>query len=168
LRGKGIDVIVIDDGTPATRNRTDVRIMKHFKPITKRPKWSIGQDRHWAAGTPPHARRTASPTLCLFCGEQTSRLSASDLASDHGRIRLRCTNPRCAVIDAEVIVLRDATVETSQRPDVTALSGLEPVNFGKPERRPGEVRFYSVKELKAYASQFDALQLRTSGPVPWE
>lgn len=162
------EVVVVEDNTTATRNRSDVRILGHFPPVTKRPTWDIRTDQDWAAGTAPNVRRNPGPTLCLFCGESTNELAADDTAGDHGRIRLHCTNPRCAVVDAEVLVFRDATLATSTRPDISALKDLAPVNFRRPKRRPGQVQIESFQELREHAAQFDAFELRTSGPVPWE
>lgn len=115
------EIIVVDDNTTATSNRSDVRILDHFGPVTKRPAWNIRSDQDWAAGTAPNVRRNPGPTVCLFCGEHTNELAAGDTAADHGRIRLHCTNPRCAVVDAEVLVFRDATRATATRRDIDAL-----------------------------------------------
>lgn len=162
------EIIVVDDNTTATRNRSDVRILAHFGPVTDRPTWNIRSDQDWAAGTAPHVRRNPSPTVCLFCGEHTNQLAAGDTAADHGRIRLHCTNPRCAVVDAEVLVLRDATMATATRRDIDALSDLEPVNFGRPKTEPGQMRIESFQELRDREARFDAFKLRSSGPVPWQ
>ena len=161
------EVIVVDDGAAGTRSRTDVRIMQHFGPVTTRPTWNIRRDQDWAAGTAPHARTTAHPTRCLFCGASSSYLSAADTATDHGRILLRCANPHCAVVDVEVLVMRDATLATARRPDVRALQAISPINFGRPEPVPGELPIFSFDELREHASKFDAVQLRVSAPVPW-
>lgn len=165
---RDFEVIVVDDGTAATRGRTDVRIMAHFNSTAEGPAPSSRSDQDWSAGMPPHARTSGTAALCLFCGQQSNCLSDSDIAGDHGRIRLRCTNSGCAVSSAEVLLIRDATRETSTRGDVTALRSLEPVYFGRPKRGPGELDIFTVQELEEHASQFDVLQLRTSAPVPWE
>ncbi len=124
-------------------------------------------DQDWAAGT-AHVRSNPGPTVCLFCGEHTNQLAAGDTAADHGRIRLHCTNPRCAVVDAEVLVFRDATMSTATRHDIDGLSDLEPVNFGRPKPEPGQVRIESFQELRDREARIDAFELRSSGPVPWQ
>ena len=59
-------------------------------------------------------------------------------------------------------------MSTATRRDVDALSDLEPVNFGRPKREPGEVRIESFQELRDREARFDAFELRSSGPVPWQ
>ncbi|WP_342314748.1 hypothetical protein LIX17_25115 (plasmid) [Mycobacterium avium subsp. hominissuis] len=64
------EVIVVDDGSPATVQRSDVRILAHFPPVTDRPQWWEPDPRRtWAAGTPPHVRSSGQRMPCLFCGD---------------------------------------------------------------------------------------------------
>jgi hypothetical protein len=122
------EVIVVDDGTTTTPGRTDVRIMARYGRVTTtRPSWWMEQvGRDWATGTVPSARTVNGKTTCLFCGEQTCTPSRNDVPADTERLRLHCTNPRCSVSEVEVIVTRDGTSWTRNRPDVKALDAIVP------------------------------------------
>jgi hypothetical protein len=83
-----VEVIIVDDGTRATLNRSDVRIMAHFAPEVDRPEWAdVGPGQDWAAGTPPYLRRGHKRAVCLFCGEWTCSLSRNDVADDNAVAR---------------------------------------------------------------------------------
>lgn len=161
------EVIVVDDGSPATVQRSDVRILTHFPPVTNRPQWWEPDPRRtWAAGTPPHVRSSGQRMPCLFCGDISCMVAPGDAAGDTNRIRLRCENPACAVVEVEVLPMRDGSVHTSARPDVTALYGLKP-----PRRHRGKVEgpIEIVPLVDPYPpSAQTILQRRLSGPVPWE
>ncbi|WP_040623507.1 hypothetical protein [Mycobacterium parascrofulaceum] len=169
--GREVDVIVLADGTEATRNRTDVRIVDHFAPDGHRPEWvGLGSGSDWAAGTTPFLRRTDRPATCLFCGERTCVLSDDDVSEDTGRLRIRCTNPACTVQRAEAILMRDGLLWASERPVAKALRNLFPTlaDHKKAQLPPGEFAAFPVGDFFEPAAGIDPLQMRISGPVPWE
>lgn len=60
-----IEVIVVEDGTEATAERTDVRILAKFAPVSGRPISSLIEEfGDWIPGAVPAARTAAS--VCLF------------------------------------------------------------------------------------------------------
>jgi hypothetical protein len=121
-----IEVVIVDDGMAATRNRTDVRILAHFTPQFVQPAW-IGPGQVWAAGTPPYVRTHSEVVGCVFCGEQTCRVSRYDVSDDDARIRLCCSNNRCRVREVEALIMRDEVRSLSEeRPDVKALNAHQP------------------------------------------
>jgi hypothetical protein len=65
-----VEVIVVEDGTTATRSRTDVRIMRHIAPANPHILWT-GPGSAWAAGTAPALRMRTGWMTCVFCGETT-------------------------------------------------------------------------------------------------
>lgn len=158
------EVIVVRDGTKTTPERTDVRIMEQFEPVTNRPSWTpIEEHGDWIPGATPAAR--TEKTVCLFCGEQTCISSPADVPADTGRLRLRCTNPRCSVSEVEVLVMRDGTGWTQERADVKALDAIVP---RRPGTRVAGIEIFSVSDLREPPEGVDELALRLSGPVPWE
>lgn len=166
-----IEVIIIEDGTSTTRNRTDVRILNHFGPDGDRPgSIGIGPGSDWAAGTTPHLRRSESTATCLFCGERTCVISAHDLYSDTGRLGIECTNPICTVHRAEALLVRDGMLWASDRPVAKALRGLFPTRADQKAESlpPGEPPIFPFSDFATPADGIDPLQMRISGPVPWE
>lgn len=166
-----VDVIVLDDGTEATRNRTDVRIVGHFAPDGDRPEWvGLGPGSDWAAGTTPFLRRTGRPATCLFCGESTCVLADDDVSEDTGRLRICCTNPGCTVQRGEAVLMRDGLAWASRRPVAEALRGLflTRADRKKAQLPPGEFAAFPVSDFHEPADGVDPLQMRISGPVPWE
>jgi hypothetical protein len=164
-----VEVVIIDDGSEATRNRTDVRILAHFPPRFVQPAW-IGPGQDWAAGTPPYVRTHRELVGCLFCGEQTCRVSRYDFADDDARIRLCCSNNRCRVREVEALIMRDEVRSLSeQRPDVRALNALFVSRADQlaAELPPGEPPIFPVRDFAEPAAGVDPLAMRISGPVPW-
>jgi hypothetical protein len=169
-----VEVIVVDDGTVATRNRSDVRIMAHFAPDVDRPEWvGVGPGQDWAAGTPPYLRRdhgtAANSAVCLFCGEQTCTLSRNDVAAANCRLRSHCTNSKCRVREAEVLLTRDGLLWASRRPVVEALRSLFPTRANQlaADLPEGELPIFPVSDSFEPAEGVDPLTMRLSGPVPW-
>lgn len=166
-----VDVIVLDDGTEATRNRTDVGIVDHFAPDGHRPEWvGLGLGSDWAAGTTPFLRRTDRPATCLFCGELTCVLSDDDVSEDTSRLRICCTNPGCTVQRCEAVLMRDGLLWASKRRVAKALKGLFPTRADRKKAQlpPGEFAAFPVSDFHEPADGVDPLQMRISGPVPWE
>jgi len=160
------EVVVVDDGTAATAQRSDVRILTHYPPVTDRPEWTFGAGNGWMAGTSPHARSSGQRMLCLFCGDASCVPAPTDPAADSGRLRLRCTNTACAVIDVEVLVMRDGTGYAGFREDVEALRSLRP-----PRRRVGRttgpIEIVPVVDPDPPSDQ-TVMDRRRSGPLPWD
>lgn len=155
-----IAVVAVDDGTEGTAARTDVRVLAEHGPVLDRPTWSLMEDvGDWIPGATPAARKGTS--LCPFCGEDNCHPSPGDAAGDTGRIRLRCSNANCDVIDVEVLVLRDGTPWTQDRRDVEGLTRVLPRGEG-----------VSVYGFTTYTlDDFDytdeeILAARVSGPMP--
>ncbi|WAJ47958.1 hypothetical protein OK015_28825 (plasmid) [Mycobacterium sp. Aquia_216] len=164
------EVVIVDDGTAATRNRTDVRILAHFPPQFVDPLWA-GPGEDWAAGTPPFARTRGGLVDCMFCGERSCRLSQGDIAHDDGRIRLCCSNNHCQVGEVEVLVMRDEVRSLGEeRPDVKALNALFVSRADRlaAELPPGAPRIFAFADFAAPADGVDPLAMRISGPVPWD
>lgn len=146
-----VEMIVLEDGNPATGRRADVRALMAVRAEVRS---TIAQNEpdSWVTGTPPWARVIGEPVMCLFCGKRTCTPSPSDAVHDCGRIRWCCTNAQCDVQEVELIVMRDGTPRTVDRPDVSKLrdidAGPEPTSStswtGTPEPRvrrfagPGE------------------------------
>ncbi|SPM41934.1 predicted protein [Mycobacterium numidiamassiliense] len=155
-----IEVIVVDDGTEDTAARTDVRILAEYGPIVDRPASSLIEEiGDWIPGAAPAARATTS--VCLFCGEPTCGPAPADAAGDTGRIRLRCNNSHCNVIDVEVLVVRDGTPWTEGRGDVHGLEKIVPRREGT---QVGGATFYTPAALRFTAEEI--LVRRVSGPMP--
>jgi hypothetical protein len=166
-----VEVIVVDDGTAATRTRSDVRILAHFAPDGHRPEWvGVGPGSDWAAGTVPFLRRSNTPAICLFCGDRSCVLSPNDVSTDACRLRIRCTNPGCSVERAEAVLTRDGLVWASRRPVAEALAALFPTRADqkKAQLPPGELPIFPVSDFAEPADGIDPLRMRLSGPVPWE
>lgn len=161
------EIIVVDDGTAATAQRSDVRILAHFPPVTERAEWwKPDARRTWAAGMTPHVRSSGQQMPCLFCGAISCVLASGDVAGDSGRVRLRCTNPDCAVRAVEVLPIRDGSVQTSDRAEVKALHALHP-----PRKRQGKmagpVEIVPLVDPDPPSVE-TVLQRRLAAPVPWE
>ena len=155
-----IEVLVVDDGTENTSARTDVRILAENGPVVDRPASSLVEEfGDWIPGAAPAARGATS--VCLFCGEASCDPSPADTAGDNGRIRLRCTNARCSVIDVEVLIIRDGTPWTQGRGDV---SGLEEIIPRREGTTAGGVTFYTPADFRFTAEE--KLARRVSGPMP--
>jgi len=166
-----VEVIIVDDGTEATRSRSDVRILAHFAPDGHLPEWvGVGPGCEWAAGTAPFLRRSNTPAVCLFCGDRSSVLAPNDVSADSCRMRIRCINPGCSVERAEAVLTRDGLVWASQRPVAKALASLFPTRADqkKAQLPHGELPIFPVSDFVEPADGTDPLQMRISGPVPWE
>lgn len=164
------EVLVVDDGTDATPKRTDVRILAHYPPAPpQKPIFGPGPGAAWAAGTTPALRTTTEPLSCLFCGEDTCTVSRNDIAADNGRLRVHCTNARCAMREAEVLIMRDGTTGPQSRQDVKALRGLfvSRADQMAAQLPPGKPRVFPARDWAEPADGADPLQMRTAGPVPW-
>jgi hypothetical protein len=170
-----VEVIVIDDTSVATRNRTDVRILAHFPPAARSPYWETNsRGRDWTGGTPPFVRahgdvNRAAPQ-CLFCGERSIVLSRNDVTEDGERIRLHCKNSRCAVVEIEAVLMRGGARLSSSRPDVRALHALFPTRADQlaADLHPGDPAIFPVADFSEPADGVDPLAMRIRGPVPWE
>ena len=160
------EIVIVDDGVTATAQRSDVRILAQFPPVTDRPEWTFGPGIGWAAGTSPHARVSGQRMPCLFCGEVSCVPAPTDPARDGGRLRLRCNNTGCAVIDDEVLVTRDGTGYAGDRPDVEALRALRPPRR-RSARLTGPVEIVPVVDPYPPSDQ-TVLDRRRSGPLPWD
>lgn len=162
------DVIIINDGTAATRNRTDVRILAHFPLNGVEPMW-IGPGQSWAAGTPPYIRTHRQASGCVFCGEQTCRLARHDNAADDARMLLHCSNSRCQVREVEVVLMRDEVRSLRERPDVEALNALFVSRADRlaADLPPGALPIFPVRDFVEPAEGIDPLAMRMSSPVPW-
>ena len=121
-----VEAIVLRDGDPATIRRADVRILADIPAASYHQPPADPEEYDWMVGTSPAARR-AQPAglLCLFCGERSCVLSYGDVPADTGRMQLYCENSECSAREVEVLVERDGSVETSERPDVKALRELD-------------------------------------------
>lgn len=163
------EVIVTNDGTAKTRNRTDVRILSHFPPLHGRPMWT-GPGQDWAAGTPPYIRTHRGPAECVFCGEQTCLPARHDDAADDARIRLNCNNPRCQVREVEILLMRDEVRSLRERADVEALNALFVTRADRlaAELPPGQPPIFPWRDFAEPADGVDPLAMRISGPVPWD
>lgn len=160
------EVIVVVDGTPATAVRSDVRIMAHFPSAADRPRWWEPDPRRtWASGTPPHVRSSGQRMPCLFCGALTCTVAPGDIAGDTGRIRLRCDNGACDVVEVEVVPIRDGG-GAGFRPEVEALQALQPPRKHH-GRLTGPLEIVPVVDPDPPSDEA-VLQRRLSGPVPWE
>lgn len=161
------EIVIVDDGTTATAQRSDVRILAHFPAVTKRPRWWDDDPRRvWAAGTAPHVRSSRQRMPCLFCGALSCVLAASDVSADVGRVHLSCTNQTCTANEVAVLPMRDGSIHTRRRADVEAIYALKP-----PRRHRGTI----VGSLEIVPvvdpdppSDATVLQWRLTGPVPWE
>ncbi|RDH75277.1 hypothetical protein DVS77_26620 [Mycolicibacterium moriokaense] len=161
-----VEVIVVDDDNEATRRRSDVRILAHYPPVTDRPRWWEPDSRRtWAAGTTPHVRASGQRMPCLFCGALSCTLAPGDVARDSGRIRLRCHHGTCAVVEFEVLPMRDGG-DSSERPDVAAIYALRPPGTTRGEMH-GPIEIVPLVDPDPPADE-TVLQYRRSGPVPWE
>lgn len=164
-----VEIIVTEDGTGATRNRTDVRILRHFPP--EKPRYhATGVGFAWSAGTTPAVRAGNLVATCMFCGEPTWALSRNDIAADTDRVRVHCRNSRCAVREAEALLLRDGYGSQSDRPVNTAvrtlfISRADQLSADLPQ---GAFRAFPFSDWATPADGVDPLQMRISGPVPWE
>lgn len=140
-----VEVIVLRDGHPATLNRADVTVLSAIAPAAHHPSTPLGEWDHWIPGATPWARTVEGPLPCMFCGQQAAIRSRGDDPSDCGRIQLYCDNQGCDVREAEVIVMRDGTIETMERPDVATLKEIDrpPVL----RRHPGQIQSYTLTEL---------------------
>lgn len=155
-----IEVIVVDDGTEDTAARTDVRILTEYGPMVDRPASSLIEEfGDWIPGAAPAAR--AKTSVCLFCGESTCEPAPADAAGDTGRIRLRCNNSHCDVIDVEVLVVRDGTPWTQGRDDIHGLDKIVPRREGT---QVGGITLYTPAALRFTAEEI--LAHRISGLVP--
>ncbi|WP_180276510.1 hypothetical protein [Mycobacterium kansasii] len=166
-----VEIVVIDDGTGATRNRSDGRILAHFTPDGNRPEWvGVGNGIDWAAGTVPFLRRSNSQVTCLFCGQLSCTLATDDVAADTGRLRIRCTHTGCSVQRAEAVLTRDGLLWASRRPVVKALAALFPTRADRLTEAlpPGELPIFPGSDFLEPADGIDPLQMRLSGPVPWD
>jgi hypothetical protein len=157
---RATEVVVVDDGTKATAARTDVRLLAKYGPVLDRPASSfIEEVGDWIPGATPAAR--AATSVCLYCGEASCRPTPADTAGDTGRIRLRCNNIDCNVIDVEVLVLNDGTPWNQGRGDVAGLDKIVPRREGT---EAGGVTFYSPADLRF--TDEEILARRVSGPMP--
>ncbi|OLT79659.1 hypothetical protein BKG58_19715 [Mycobacteroides abscessus subsp. abscessus] len=164
-----VEIIVTEDGTEATRTRTDVRILRHFPPDKPRNFWN-GAGSAWSAGTAPAARSGNVAVKCVFCGEQTCTLSRNDVAADTGRMRIHCRNARCSMKEAEALLKRDGYGFQSDRAVMKALAALfiSRADQLSADLPPGAFRAFPVSDWATPADGVDPLQMRISGPVPWE
>jgi len=164
-----VEVIVVEDGTTATRSRTDVRIMRHIAPANPHILWT-GPGSAWAAGTAPALRMRTGWMTCVFCGETTCALSRNDVDADTGRIRVHCNNRRCAMQEAEVLLMRDGYGNQAEREDVKAIRGLFVSRADKlaADLSPGQPPIFPVSDWAVPADGMDPLQMRISGQLPWE
>lgn len=160
------EVVVVDDGTAETAQRSDVRILAHYPPVTDRPEWTFGAGGGWMAGTSPIARTSGQRMPCLFCGAVSCIPAPTDPSADTGRVRLRCTNTGCAVITVEVLVLRDGTGYASHRADVGALRALKPPRRSA-GRTTGPLKIIPVVDPHPPTDQ-TVMDRRRSGPLPWD
>lgn len=84
-------------------------------------------DATWKAGSEPYVRTASAgrPFTCYFCGSQSADVSRdNDVASDTGRVGIRCSNPECDVREVAVIVLHDKA-GAGGRADVLALEAID-------------------------------------------
>lgn len=164
------EVVIVEDGTEHTRARSDVQVLERFGPTPFRNRWP-DEDADlspvgWAPGISPHARE--HPARCLYCGEMSCTVDPGDDAADTGRVRLRCANPKCAVKQFVVVVMRDGNL-ASDRKDVRALHDLFPSQEvldrqqGRHEDLEPQPLSYSLDPADGY----DPVQYRISGPLPW-
>lgn len=157
---RATEVVVVDDGTKDTRARTDVRVLAEYGPVLDRPASSLVEEvGDWIPGATPVAR--TGTTVCLFCGEASCRPAPADAAGDTGRIRLRCNNTDCDVIDVEALVLNDGTPWTQGRDDVEGLEKIIPRGEGT---KSGGVTFYTSADFRF--TDEEILARRVSGPMP--
>lgn len=164
-----VEIIVVEDGTAATRGRKDVRILGHFTPEKPRNFWN-GPGAAWSSGTAPAVRSGDVMTTCVFCGEQTCTLSRNDIAADTDRIRIHCRNSQCAVQEAEALLKRDGYGSQSDRPVMKALRALfiSRADRLSEDLPSGAFRAFPFSDWATPAEGVDPLQMRISGPVPWE
>lgn len=156
-----VEFVVVDDGTEATRHRADVRILRKHGPIADRPAWTLIEEiGDWIPGATPAARDTTS--RCLFCGEHACAPAPADVPGDTGRLRMRCSNPRCHVREVEVLVVRDGTPWTADRDDNHDLEQLVPRG---PGTKVGTGTVYSIDDYRRFTDE-DTLERRVSGPMP--
>lgn len=164
-----VEIIIVSDGTAATGDRTDVRILSHFP--SGRP-WTVwtGPGQDWAAGTPPRVRTNRGATSCVFCGEQTCRPARHDVAADDARIRLHCSNSRCQVREVEALLLRDEVRSLRERPDIAALRALVVTRADRlaADLAPGQPPIFPWRDFAEPAEGVDPLAMRISGPLPWD
>jgi hypothetical protein len=157
---RATEVVVVDDSTKDTAARTDVRVLAEYGPVLDRPASSLIEEvGDWIPGATPVARTGTS--VCLFCGEASCRPAPADAAGDTGRVRLRCNNTDCDVIDVEVLVLGDGTPWTQGRGDVEGLEKIIPRGEGT---KSGGVTFYTSADFRF--TDEEILARRVSGPMP--
>lgn len=117
-----IELIVLRDGAAATLQRADVQVLNDVPPASHHPFRDLEEWDDWIPGATPWVR-DGGPSMCVFCGKQTCIRSRTDVRADSGRVQLYCENPECDVREVELIVTRDGTATTSNRPDVAKLNG---------------------------------------------
>lgn len=106
-------------------------------------------DATWDAGTQPFLRQhkginadLAAAMPCPFCGGNTLKWSTSEVPIDPGRLELYCDNQMCDARVINIMVLRDGTPETADRPDVRALEAIDTGHYA-----PAPPRVQSLAEI---------------------
>lgn len=120
-----VELIVLRDGTSATLHRADVRVLDTVAPEAHHSAREPSEWEDWIPGATPWVRMAAEPVTCVFCGKDTALRSRADVAADCGRVQVYCDNPQCDVREVELIVMRDGTNKTMNRPDVAQLKDLD-------------------------------------------
>ncbi|SFA45130.1 hypothetical protein SAMN05444374_103226 [Rhodococcoides kroppenstedtii] len=164
-----VEVVVVRDGDLATRQRADVRVLEHFVGGPLHDPAVVSEHDDWIPGAVPWIRHGEHRYVeCLWCGDETSRRSATDLLADTGRVQMYCENADCRVRETEHVVLRDGTWQTDERPDVRSLRYIdEPPIF---RRGPdGRSRGFVYPRDSAIFAEDDKVARRVStDPVDWE
>lgn len=127
-----VELIVLRDGASATLRRADVQVLDTIAPAAHHRVPVPGARGDWIPGKVPWVRTTSEPVTCAFCGKDTALLSRADAAADRGRVQLYCDNPQCDVREVELIVMRDGTNTTLDRPDVARLNEIDSPPVAKP------------------------------------
>ena len=164
-----VEAVIVRDNTKATRDRADVRALEHFDGGPSHPPAVIAPYEDWIPGAVPWIRGGGDRYVqCLWCGEESSRLSLTDRSDDTGRVQMYCENPDCRVRESEHIVDGDGTYQTDERPDARLLRLLDT----PPALRCDPVdphRGHSYVESSLIDATDDKVARRVSSdPIDWD
>lgn len=163
-----VEIIALSGSIFGGSDRADIRTLTHFP---QRPTSHLtvnGDFDDWLAGSEPWVRSQRGEDFpCPWCGEMDIELSRDDVADDRARIHLRCRNTDCGIRDYAVLIVRDGTFDTTDRPDVMTLRYID--TPPRLRRRGSGDLIYNVRTTQRVLDEDDVLARRTStDPVDWD
>ncbi|OZC72566.1 hypothetical protein CH306_02520 [Rhodococcus sp. 15-725-2-2b] len=161
-----IAVIALSGNMIGTSSRADVRTLTHFPQSATSHRTVNGRYDDWLAGSEPWVRTQRGEDFpCLWCGEMDSRLSQNDVATDRSRFHLRCLNTSCVVREYAVLIVRDGTLGTADRPDVMAIQYIDTPPSSR--RTPGDASYDFVAMQRVLDEDDKLARRRSTGPIDW-